>query len=57
MRGNWVTLGREGSNEVGSVSVEVIRTVTDATPLSGKGVRDGTFGLYGVTVVVMEILL
>ena len=41
---DWVSLGGEGSREVGGVSVEVIRMVTDAMPSSGEGVRDGTFG-------------
>ena len=41
---DWVTLGSEGSSEVGVVSVEVFRMVTDVTPSSGKGVWDGTFG-------------
>ena len=34
----------EGFSEVGGVRVEVIRMVTDATPSSGMGVRDGAIG-------------
>ena len=41
---DWITMGNKGSSEVGGVSVEVIRLVTDATPSNGEGVRDGTFG-------------
>ena len=37
---NWVAPGGEGSSEVGRVSVEVIRMVTDVMPLSGDGVRN-----------------
>ena len=32
------------SSEVGGVRVEVVRVVTDATPLSGERLRDEMFG-------------
>ena len=41
---DWLAPGSEGSSEVGGVSVEVMRVVTDVMPLSGEGVRDGAFG-------------
>ena len=41
---NWIALGDEDSSEVGGVSVEVIRVVTNVMPSSGEGVRDGAFG-------------
>ena len=54
---DWVIPGSEGSSEIGGLSVEVIRMITDAMPSSGEGARDGTFGLCRVTAVVVEILL
>ena len=40
---DWVTPGSEGSSEVGGLSAEVIRMVTDVMPPSVEGVRNGTF--------------
>ena len=56
-QGDWIPMGDEGFGEVGDVGVEVIRMAAYAPLPSDNGVGDLAFGSYGVSTVIMEILL